>query len=114
MLPDQSTSEAVVIAFAPRGRDDDRVICQTPRPRRSSCRHSHLEVDASIRKVFCVDCEEEVDPIDALNTLAYECDRYVHSRDRLEREAKQASVTLEDLKRQVRNAKAQLRRSDAS
>ena len=65
------------------------------------------------RRVECGDCGATVEAFDALAQLEYELDRYAGARERAKTEAKRQEKRLADLKRQVRNAQAQLRRAEA-
>lgn len=82
-----------------------------PMPATRVCRHLRVKLDERTRKVLCAECDAERDPFDALLVLADNLDRYKHWRARYKRERTAAAAELEDLKRQVRNAKAQLRRA---
>lgn len=100
-----------VIALRQRTPDDDAPVRTRKAKRAPFCRHLQVELDHNVRRVFCADCKAEVPAFDALHMLAHEFERWTDHRDRAEREARAAQTTLDDLKRQVRNAKAQLRRA---
>lgn len=77
----------------------------------TSCKHPRLGVDAKTRGVSCQDCDAVVDPVDALLKLAERWDRYRGSILSHRKEIGRLQKQLDDLKRQVKNAKAQLRRT---
>ncbi len=62
---------------------------QTRRPR-SSCRHRHMVYDKAERRVWCEDCESEVEPFDALMLIAEQMDGHVKRLQRREREVREA------------------------
>lgn len=104
---------AEIIEFKPRVHDVDEDAPLRKRPRDPSkrlCMHQRLELDQDVRRVYCKDCESEVDLFDALVKFARDFERHVEHRDRAKHEARRAQERLTDIKRQVRNAKAQLRR----
>lgn len=82
---------------------------KTDRARRY-CPHNRFELQAP-RRVVCADCEEEVDAFAALQTIAHGIERYTDARDRAKAEARRANDELEAVKRELRNAKARLRRA---
>ena len=56
---------------------------RTRRPR-SSCKHKRLNYDPTERRVWCEDCEQEVEPFDAFIGLV---DNFAEANRRLERRA---------------------------
>lgn len=101
-----------VVPFVPR--DDAPVRRRRPVVRKRYCRHLRTELEETSRRVYCADCEEELDAFDVLVTLAHEFERYESARDEAKRLAKQARKGLDELLRQERNAKARLRRLGSS
>lgn len=73
------------------------------------CRHMSIEVDGDQRKVFCVACEAELDPIQALLTFAHEWTKYDAALHVHKGEAERRFESLEEVKRQETNAKSRLR-----
>ena len=73
------------------------------------CRHEYVAIHRNARRVVCrlKKCGIELDPFDVLLSLAHEWDNVTwaeYQRNQLARE-------IEDLKRQRRNLKAQIRRA---
>lgn len=79
-------------------------------PRRGFCVCRNYVVDHRVRRVFCRECGEEVPAFDALARFARDLERHERLRDAAHAAARDAQQKLDDLKRQIRNAKAQLRR----
>lgn len=79
--------------------------------RKGWCGNEQFEIDEKGRSVKCMKCDRSVDPIDALITIAREWDRFRQELVHYGVETKKAREVLEDLQRQVRNAKAQIRRT---
>lgn len=94
------------------GEDAGPPLCTLRKGSTTACRHRRVELDGQTRKVLCKECGAERDPFDALLTLADKLEHYKDWGTRYKREAKQAEERLTDLKRQVRNAQAQLRRTE--
>lgn len=95
------------------GEDAGPPVCTIHRdPSARACWHRRVKLDGKARKVLCAECGAERDPFDALCVLADNLDRYEDWRARYKREASTAAKELEDLKRKVRNAKAQIRRAE--
>jgi hypothetical protein len=92
------------------GEDAGPPLCTKGRSTRRPCFHKRVQLDVEARKVICAECEAVRDPFDALLLLTDELERYYGWRDRYKAEAQLAADELADLKRQVRNAKAQLAR----
>lgn len=83
------------------------------RPRKAGyCGHRRVELDGTARRVYCRDCGDEVDAWETLSMLAAEPERWERHRETARADAKRAQAELDDLKRRVRNAKAQLRRAE--
>lgn len=106
------TSKADVVELFPT--DDDAPV----RSRESDveeavrfCRHLHVELDHEARRVYCRGCGREVPAFSYLATLAFDFERHSRSRDHAQREAERARRDLDDVKRQVRNAKSRLARA---
>jgi hypothetical protein len=111
-----SDGAKVVPLFSKTG-DRDAPVTAKPRdpltPRSRECKHREIEVDPNHRRVVCKSCGEVVDPIDSLQMLAADFDRYSKAREAAEREARLAQHRVDDLHREERNAKARLRRMRA-
>lgn len=83
----------------------------TIRERPGYCLHTHVELDGPARRVHCRECGAEVDAFDFLITLARDFERWSYSRDAARREAEYYGREVEELKRQRRNLRAQVRRA---
>jgi hypothetical protein len=79
--------------------------------RRLSCFQEHIQVDEKNRRVTCGKCGREIDPIEALMILARDPDRWKEWIAHWQAKKQQAESELADLKRQISNAKATLRRT---
>lgn len=55
---------------------------------RKRCEHQHIEVDPKNREVLCLDCQERVDPIEALVTLCQKGSRAYETFIALQAEVK--------------------------
>lgn len=75
------------------------------------CAHDHVVLYTNSRRVYCADCEEEVDAFSALQHFAGRYERYVSATQRVKADLKHYSETLSGVKRDIRNARARLRRS---
>ncbi|MEQ7870725.1 hypothetical protein V6R97_08730 [Chromohalobacter salexigens] len=62
---------------------------ETRRPR-SSCNHRKMVYDKAERRVWCEDCESEVESFDALMLIAEQLDGQIQRLQRREREVKEA------------------------
>jgi hypothetical protein len=83
-----------------------------PQGERRPChRHTGFELDQSSRRVYCTDCEHEVDPFTAIEHVATMLDRLNQRYRAVNAEVRKASARLDDLKRQERNTKARVRRA---
>lgn len=90
------------------GGAEDAPIVRRPRDRR--CSHRKFEVSETNRRVYCSDCDEEVDAIDVLLFLAKHRERYVHAAKSARAEARRVEARLTELKRDERNTRARLAR----
>jgi hypothetical protein len=95
-----------VIQFAPRG---PRVLIAFKR-KPVLCEHV-LVVNEHSQSISCENCGKAMEPFEALAYMAADWDRFAQQLQWLERRKSELSGELEDLKRQIRNAKAQLQRA---
>ena len=103
-----SPEDAEILPLFPEAEEGDEPL--TKRPQAGHCWHRTFSLDMEARRVYCRKCGREVPAIEALDTFAKEYTRHIDHRDRAKREANTEREKLEDLKRQVRNEKAKLRR----
>lgn len=105
--------ESNVRELRPRERDPDGLPIRRRRrpPGERYCGHHHVEVGD--RTLVCADCEADVDPFAFLEYLAHNLEQYTMARDRAKADAERMLAELADVKRQLRNAKAQRRRLEA-
>src|SRR5579862_4512772 len=102
-------SEPIGLTVIEGGGDDgDAPVVR--RPRAKFCRHHRFQLDGGSRRVYCGDCEQEVDAYEALDIMANMFERVNGRYKRAAIEARRIEVRLEELKRQERNAKARVRR----
>ena len=76
---------------------------------RGACPHVELSIDRATRKVICTTCLVELDPIDCLWTVAWRGKADPQWRARWQREQEEAVEQLEDLKKRLAKARAELR-----
>lgn len=93
-----------------KGGNEDEPMLKTKRSERF-CAHDHVILYTNSRRVYCADCEDEVDAFSALQRFAERYERYVSSINRVKGDLKHYSETLRQVKREIRNARARLRRS---
>ncbi|MDW5376795.1 hypothetical protein R6258_07660 [Halomonas sp. HP20-15] len=62
---------------------------ETRRPR-TTCRHRHMVYDQKERRVWCEDCESEVEAFDALMLIAEQMDGHIKRLQRREREVSES------------------------
>lgn len=74
------------------------------------CEHLHVRLDDTAHRVYCRDCDAEVDAYDFLTRLQGEWQRWVNCRKSAETQARHAQERLDELLRQEKNAKARMRR----
>lgn len=74
--------------------------------RHPCCPHNAITVNMKTRTVFCRDCENEIDPLEALVKLARGEQQLEWARD----QRKEISAQIEELKRELVNLKAKERR----
>jgi hypothetical protein len=80
-------------------------------PRQRFCRHGRFRLDETARRVYCGECEQEVDAFGALYAIATMFERVNSQYKHAQAEAKHVEQRLEELKRLERNAKARVRRT---
>lgn len=91
--------------------EHDAPVTTRPRDRsKGFCQHARVELDTDVRRVYCRDCGDEVPAFDHLLWLARHFERYVSRVKEAKREAEMRERSLEEVKREERNAKARLRR----
>lgn len=94
--------------------DRDLVDDDTPvqADRKSHCVHRKVRLDQDAHRVFCRECDAEVDPFAFLLRLAGDGDRYTRHRKEAHRRAVAAQTRLEEVLRLERNARSRLKRLD--
>lgn len=80
------------------------------RKKNGQCYHAFYEVDGRSLKVFCRDCEAEIEPIKAVLMIADRWSRHAEGLKQLKKETSRVSEDLKDLRRQRENLKAQVKR----
>jgi hypothetical protein len=78
--------------------------------RKLTCLQERILVDEQNRRVHCGKCGREIDPIEALMILARDPDRWKEWIEQTRQQRDKGEAELLELKRQVANAKATLRR----
>lgn len=98
--------------------DADRLEHEAPyrtKEKDGRCRHyqDRYELDEDSRRAFCRDCGEEVEAFTVLLRLCREPERYMRHLRAVKRELRAREQSLEELRREERNAKARVRRARA-
>jgi len=83
------------------------------RKRDHLCFHRQFELDHESRRVYCSTCEAEVDAFAALDQIRRRWDRVASSLRELEAQERRLRVSVNDLKREERNARARKRKREA-
>jgi hypothetical protein len=110
VVDEPAGAEIVELPTGYTGAPDD-VPVRRHRPELAHCLHRLTRLDVDAHRVYCRDCDAEVDPFGVLVQLAGAVERWENARDRAHADAKHAAAELAEIKRQLRNAKAQLRRA---
>lgn len=71
---------------------DVRVSRGMTRRHSSSCPHRQLIYDGSERRIWCKDCEKDVEPFDAFEKIVAQLDRAHHALHRREQAVKEAET----------------------
>lgn len=74
------------------------------------CRHKQVELDVVGRVIRCKECEQVIDPIDWIETLSREWERYVYRWRSARAKCEGIEKAVEELERVEKNARARLRR----
>lgn len=90
----------------------DSPVKHRPKPP-GFCLHKSIALDDEKHKVFCRECDEEIDAYAALDRLARDWQRYQDAIKYAEREAHETEVRLAKVKRDLTNAKSRLRTAKA-
>lgn len=98
---------------SPSAPIDDELLIRRIRER-TFCQHPRTRIDAVARRLYCSDCEREIDPLDWLEGLAKRWESVVAVTRGLEQRRRMVEAQLEDLLRQEQNARARLRRLEAT
>jgi hypothetical protein len=88
--------------------DDDRDI---KRKIGTFCKHMQIEYCVSQRTLRCRTCGADLDPFDTIAAVFADWERWKSWAAALKRDAEKAKRDLDDLKRQIKNAKAAGRRA---
>lgn len=90
--------------------EDDMPVRDKPDQDRCFRHGWQSELDEKKERAYCSECGDEVPLFEVLKHIASQPERYVATRKRARSDAKAALAELEDVQRQVKNAKAQRRR----
>ena len=105
-----------VLVFAEYKKPDDEQVGLTikPRPHQAIiCRHLRSEIDQYTRMITCKNCGITIEPYDWIMTIGKQWETLNTKKADLAYANKQASKELDELRRQIKNAKAQLRRLES-
>ena len=100
----------VVPLYRDRDLEDDDAPLRLGEKR--PCLHRKTRLDRDAHRLYCHECDAEVDPFAFLVRLAGEWGRWVTHRKEAERRAKAAHERLEETLRLERNARARLKKLD--
>jgi hypothetical protein len=75
------------------------------------CAHRRARIDGTARRLYCRECEREIDAMDFLIRLANDYGYYVRAREAALAKMQKANRELVDVERRVKNAKARARRA---
>jgi hypothetical protein len=71
---------------------DVRVARGISRRPYSVCRHARLVYDGGERRIWCKDCEQDVEPFDAFKIIAEQCSAFSASMERREKKVEEAEA----------------------
>ena len=91
-------------------QDDDAALHR--RHQSLDCRHRRATIDDDAHKLFCRDCDREIDPIRFLTDLMGRWEIHVRHRKEAARRANEAQTRLDEILRLERNARARLGKLD--
>lgn len=97
------------LSVAPAPEQLDAPIVREPRQK--FCRHEHVSLNVPERKLTCRDCELVIDPVEWLEQLAAQWDRYAFRLRSAVVKTQGAERDLADVERRLRNAKARMRKA---
>lgn len=111
-MSDESDKLADIVPLHPGLdlEDEDRpVASDTVKPGAEWCPHRRARLNDENHRVYCRECDRELDAYAVLDRLAREPERWIAARRGAEQRAKFVQRRLEDLLRLERNAKARQR-----
>lgn len=96
------------------GREGEPVVRTSPDGPRETryCLHPSMDLQKLTRQVICRDCKTVIDPFDAVVKVANEWERHAHWTAMQVQERKRAEEHLANVKREIKNAQARLRRAN--
>ena len=107
-------SEIVEVDFSPKDGDADDVGLRVKKRDFMACQHASVVVDEALRRVACKSCGEILDPVEVLLYWSRHWERYATSVLGLRQEQDRRSKEIERLKQVEANARARIRRVEAS
>jgi hypothetical protein len=111
MEKDEERLAEVVSIHPDRDLEDEDAPVDT-KPRGGACLHRLIRLDVEAHRVYCRECDREVDPFAFLKGLAADWERYARHRKESKRRAEAAHERLREILRLEQNARARLRRLD--
>lgn len=102
------TENVITVDFDP---DKERPAFTTKRRRDYRCGHRYKAIDEVLRSVTCRDCEIDIDPLDALLDVARAWEWLQNNSKDIKAKNARARSELDRVDRELRNAKARLRRA---
>lgn len=90
----------------------ERPIATVKRRRHHKCKHGYTEIDEVLRRVTCRTCDEVLDPVQVLLDLAVDWERVATTLATARRAIERKHKQLENVDRELTNAKARLRRAN--
>jgi hypothetical protein len=100
-----------LVVLYPEADEHDDETPATSDPK-EHCLHRRVRLDTEARRVFCRECEREVDPFTVIHAWAQDWTRIQSWRKEAERRRTRARERLDEILRLERNARARLRKLD--
>ncbi len=108
-----TTREVIEVDFRPTGdkKGLDDLALRVKKRILSKCRHSKSTVDEALRTVTCRDCGAILDAVEVLIGIANDAEKRTANAIHLRHETERLTKAVEELTRQRKNLKAQIRRA---
>lgn len=101
-----------LVVLYPEPDEHDDATPATKDDPKGYCRHRRVRLDEEARRIFCRDCDREVDAFSVILSWANDWARITRWRQEAERRRTRAGERLDELLRLERNARVRLRKLD--